>query len=126
MSLLKPGEPYDAKGRENLCLAAEIQPRSVLRRPWFKNRIVSEEGWSISFSGSSWRIDRSNDYWEMGRHLVLGGEGGTGTMEVVIPQKLIWDDPPNEELDNETRRRVLENLTSALQWAGFSVGFFGD
>ena len=44
-------------------------------------------------------------------------------MEVVIPQKLVWDDPPNEELDKQTRTRVLENLTSALQWDGFSVGF---
>jgi hypothetical protein len=125
MSLLKPEEPYDANDAKTSVLQPKIQTRSLLRRPRFKNRIVSEEGWSISFSGSSWRIDRY-DYWENGRHLVLSGEGGTGAMEVVIPQKLVWDDPPNEELDNQTRTRVLENLTSALQWAGFSVGFFLD
>lgn len=123
MSFLKTGVPFDTTNVKTSVLQPIIQPRSLLRRPWFKNKIISKDGWSISFSGSSWRIDRY-DYWEGKRHLVLGGEDGTGTMEIFIPQKMVWDDPPNEELDDQTRARVLENLTYALQWAGFSVGFF--
>jgi len=125
MSPLEFGKPYDPKGAKTSVLQPVIKPRSVLRRLWFKNKIVAEDGWSISFSGSSWRIDRY-DYFEGGRHLVLGGEGASGMMEIAIPKKLAWEDPPNEELDDQTKSRVLENLTSALQWAGFSVGFFPD
>lgn len=123
MGLLNQGEPYDTQNAKTSVLQPKIEPRSVLRRPWFKNRVVSDDGWFISFSGSSWRIDKY-EYREEGHHLVLGGEGACGTMEVFVPAKLVWDDPPNEELDDQTRTRVLENITAALQWAGFSVGFF--
>ena len=125
MGLLNQGEPYEAQNAKTSVLQPRIEPRSFLRRPWFKDKIISDDGWSISFSGSSWRIDKY-DYWEGGRHLVFGGEGACGSMEVFVPARLVWDDPPNEELDEQTRTRVLENITAALQWAGFSVGFFLD
>ena len=108
------------------CKSAVLQPRipplSVLRRPWFKNKIVSDDGWSLSFSGSSWRIDRY-DYFEKDRHLVFGGEGVSGQMDIIITKALRWDDRPDAVLDDETRERVLYNITSALQWAGYGVGF---
>jgi hypothetical protein len=98
----------------------------VLRKPWFgKNcgKIVCNEGWSVAFSGSTWRIDRY-DYYENGHHLILGGEGGSGTMDIVVDPVLIWDEPQNIPLDEATRKRVLNNLTAALQWAGYSVYLF--
>jgi hypothetical protein len=122
MSILKPGEPYDARKSRSAVLQPRVPPLSVLRRPWFKNKIVSDDGWSLSFSCSSWRIDRY-DYFEDGRHLVLSGEGATGQMDIVISPTLMWNDPPDVVVDDETRERVLYNITSALQWAGFSVGF---
>lgn len=123
MGLINLEEPYKPKAAKTSILQPKIEPHSVLRKPWFKNKIVSKDGWSISFSGSSWRIDKY-DYREDGRHLVLSGEGTCRIMEIFIPTKLAWDAPLNEELDDQTRIRVLENITSALQWAGFSVGFF--
>ena len=45
-------------------------------------------------------------------------------MDIFLSAVLVWDDPPNVALDNETRTKVLHNITAALQWAGFSVGFF--
>ena len=123
MSTVKSGEPYDPSKGKSAVLQPRIPPLSVLHRPWFKNKIVSDEGWSLSFSGSSWRIDRY-DYFEEGRHLALSGEGALGQMDILISPTLTWDDPPGVALDDRTRERVLYNITSAFQWAGFSVGFF--
>jgi len=67
------------------------------------------------FSGSSWRIDRY-DYFEDGKHLILGGEGACGMMEILLESDLVWDDPPYVRLDDATRERVLHNITAALQW----------
>jgi len=44
-------------------------------------------------------------------------------MEILLESDLVWDDPPYVRLDDATRERVLHNITAALQWAGFSVGF---
>ena len=122
MGITTFGEPYDPKKAKTSVLQPKIYPLPVLHRPWFKNRIVCEEGWSISFSGSSWRTDKY-DYYEGERHLVLGGEGAA-VMEIFIPKGMVWDDPPDVALDDQTRARVLHNITAALQWAGFSVAFF--
>ena len=123
MSIANPGEPYDASKSKSAVLQLTIPPLSILRKPWFKNKIVSDDGWSLSFSGSSWRIDRY-DYFEEDRHLVLGGEGASGQMDIFIYPKLKWENPPDMVLDDETAERVLYNITSALQWAGYSVGLF--
>jgi hypothetical protein len=104
-------------------LQPEIYPVPALRRRWFKNKIICEEGWSVAFSGSSLRIDRY-DYYEEGKHLILGGEGAAGQMDIFLHQTLTWDDPPGAAMDEKTRERVLRNITVGLQWAGFSVGFF--
>jgi hypothetical protein len=122
MSIANAGKPYDPDKGRSAVLQPRVPPLSVLHRPWFKNKIVSDEGWSLSFSGSSWRIDRY-EYFEEGRHLVLSGEGSTDQMDIVINPTLKWSDPPDVILDDRTREKVLYNITSALQWAGFSVGF---
>ena len=123
MSNRTSGELDDPSKSRSAVLQPRVPPVSVLHKPWFKNRIVSDDGWSLSFSGSSWRIDRC-DYLEEDRHLVLGGEGASGQMDIVITPTLRWSDPPDVVLDDKTRERVLYNITSALQWAGFSVSFF--
>lgn len=123
MSPIRPSEPYDPSKGKSAVLQPRVPPLSALHKPWFKNKVVSDDGWSLSFSGSSWRIDRY-DYFEEGRHLVLGGEGAAGQMDIFMTPTLRWNDPPNVVLDDATRERVLYNITSALQWAGFSVGFF--
>jgi hypothetical protein len=99
-------------------LQPDIYPLPALRRPWFKNKIICDEGWSLSFSGSSWRIDRY-DYYEGQRHLILGGEGAAGQMDIFLDTTLVWSEPVGVVLDDETRTRVLHNITAALQWAGF-------
>jgi hypothetical protein len=104
-------------------LQAKIHPVPALRRPWFKNKIICDEGWSVAFSGSSWRVDRY-DYYEEGKHLILGGEGAAGQMDIFLNRTLAWGDPPNVAMDEETQERVLRNITVAFQWAGFDVGFF--
>ena len=117
------GELYDPGKGGPAILQPSVPPLSILRRPWFKNKIVSDDGWSLSFSGSSWRIDRY-DYFEEGRHLVLSGEGASGRMDIFLARTLRWNHPQDVTLDDKTRERVLYNITSALQWAGFTVGFF--
>ena len=67
-------------------LQPKIHPVPALRRPWFKNKIVCDEGWSVAFSGSSWRVDRY-DYYEEGKHLILGGEGAIIT-QASTPQDI--------------------------------------
>jgi hypothetical protein len=59
-----------------------------------------------------------------GRQLILGGEGAAGQMDIFLTAKLFWTIPPNTPLDDETSHRVLRNITAALQWAGYKVGFF--
>jgi hypothetical protein len=104
-------------------LQPKIHPVPALRRPWFKNKIICDEGRSVAYSGSSWRVDRY-DYYEEGKHLILGGEGAAGQMDIFLDRTLTWSDPPNVTMDEETRDRVLRNITVAFQWAGFDVGFF--
>jgi hypothetical protein len=104
-------------------LQPKLYPVPALRRPWFKNKIICEEGWSVAFSGSSSRVDRY-DYYEKGKHLILGGEGAAGQMDIFLNRTLTWDDPPGVAMDEKTRERVLRNITVGFQWAGFSVGFF--
>ena len=123
MTIANHGETYDPGKGRSAVLQPSVPPLSLLRRPWFKNKIVSDDGWSLAFSGSSWRIDRY-DYFEEGRHLVLTGEGASGQMDIFLTRALRWNDPQDVTLDDKTRERVLYNITSALQWAGFSVGFF--
>jgi len=54
----------------------------------------------------------------------LSGEGASGQMDIFLTKTLSWNNPQDVTLDDKTRERVLYNITSALQWAGFSVGFF--
>ena len=103
-------------------LQPDIYPLPSLHKPWFKNKIVCDEGWSLSFSGSSWRIDRY-DYFEGERHLVLGGEGAAGQMDIFLTDTLTWSEPDQVVLEDQTRTRVLRNITAALE-AGYRVGFF--
>jgi hypothetical protein len=123
MSITESGVPFDPSKGRSAVLQPKIYPLPSLHKPWFKNKIVCDDGWSLSFSGSSWRID-TYDYYEKDRHLVLGGEGASGQMDIFLSTTLTWDDPPNLILDEPTRKRVLHNITAALQWAGYSVGFF--
>jgi hypothetical protein len=45
-------------------------------------------------------------------------------MDIFLYPHLAWEDSPDKNVDELTRQRVLHNITAALQWAGFSVGFF--
>jgi hypothetical protein len=104
-------------------LQNRISPLPILRRRWFKrNTILCEEGWSLTFSGSS-RVD-TYDYCENERHIIFGGEGSGPQMDIFLYSHLAWEDAPRDNVDEQTRQRVLHNITAALQWAGFSVGFF--
>jgi hypothetical protein len=123
MSITNPGQPYDATKARTAVIQTEIYPLPALRKRWFKNVITCDEGWSLSYSGSSWRID-TYIYRESGRCLELGGEGAAGQMDVFIGPKMMWNDPSGVPLDDQTRNKVLHNITAALQWAGYKVGFF--
>jgi hypothetical protein len=123
MSVARVGGPYHYDERKAGILQPEIYPLPRLRRPWFRNKIVCKDGWSLAFSGSSWRIDRY-DYFEDGKHLILGGEGACGTMGIIVEPDLLWKDPPNVRMDEANRARVLRIITAALQWAGFKVEFY--
>jgi hypothetical protein len=125
MGFLRFSEPYNAKKAQHAKLQPKIHPLPKLRRPWFKGgKIVCEEGWSVSYSSScSSRIDRY-DYYEDGRHLGLSGEGVPEQMDIFVDSDIYWDEPERVKLDEPNRQRVLQNITAALQWAGFDVGFF--
>jgi hypothetical protein len=45
-------------------------------------------------------------------------------MDILVGSELIWDNPPGVYQDEPTRNGVLHNMSAALQWAGFRVGFF--
>jgi hypothetical protein len=123
MSFLKASAPYDPSQAKTAVIQPTIYDPPPLRKLWFKNTIVCEEGWSLSYSGSTWRID-TYDYRDEGRQLILGGEGAAGQMDIFLSSKLLWTNPSNTPLDEETSHRVLRNITAALQWAGYRVGFF--
>jgi hypothetical protein len=105
-------------------LQATIRPFPNLRRKWFlSDRIICrDEGWAffLTQSGGS-RVDGYH-YEEHGRKLTLGGEGGAGVMDIVLPSQLCWDDD-SKPLDEAERKRILHNITAAIQWIGFSAEF---
>ena len=123
MAFLKASTPYDPDHAKTAVIQPTIYDAPPLRKLWSKNIIVCEHGWSLSYSGSTWRID-TYDYCEEGRQLILRGEGAAGQMDIFLSAKLFWTNPPNTPLDEETSHRVLRNITVALQWAGYKVGFF--
>lgn len=45
-------------------------------------------------------------------------------MDIFLTPTLTWSEPTGEVLDEQTRARVLRNITAALQFAGYVVGFF--
>ena len=105
-------------------LQQRIDPQPNLRRErLFGRRIIcDEEGWSFRpLSSSAGRIDGYR-YEEKGRQLTLGGEGQT-EMDIVIPPHLTWDDATSTAIDDESAKRILFNITAAIQWSGFSVYF---
>lgn len=105
-------------------LQGSISPLPNLRRKgFFSDKILCKaEGSSFSMSASGGsRIDGYH-YEEGGRHLTLGGEGGAGVMDVVLPPQLSWDDDPRP-IDATESKRILHNITAAIQWIGFSVEF---
>jgi hypothetical protein len=109
-------------------LQPEVWPRPLLTRPRqgvfrFKgNTIVcKDKDWSITFSGSSWRID-SYVYRQGNRTITFGGEGATSQWDIFIPPRLKWDD--GELLDDCAESQVLNRITAAIQSMGFNVGFF--
>ena len=109
-------------------LQPEIFPRPNLIRPrkgFFKgNTIVcKDEGWSLTFSGSSWRID-CYKYQQNEKTITLGGEGTASQWDIFIPPKLRWDDVGDEPLDDFTEAQIQRRITVALQWIGLDVGFF--
>jgi hypothetical protein len=105
-------------------LQEQVSPLPSLRKPWFKNTIFcDDEGWSLTYSGSTWRFDRF-DYRENGRLMTLGGEGALGQMDLFLPPNLAWEDAPSQSIDEAKQSVILRRITGALQWAGFQVGFF--
>ena len=56
--------------------------------------------------------------------MTFGGEGASKQMDIFLTPDLSWEDAPTQSIDEETRRVILRRITAALQWAGFSVGFF--
>jgi len=111
-------------------LQPKIYPLPSLRRPgrigpFFKKNIVicDDEGWSLTFSGSTWRID-CYEYAEGDRKVTFGGEGAAGQWDVFVPRTMAWDGVPNDAMDEATRYRVLHRVTAAIQWMGLDVGLF--
>ena len=104
-------------------LQPSISPLPNLQKRWFSSKAISkDEGWSCWLSSSAGgRID-SYHYEENGRSLTLGGEGSVA-MEIVVPAKLYWDDDNSAPLDETEAKRILFNMTAAMQWFGFSVYF---
>lgn len=121
MTFLKLGNPYMPTDSHSAILQSKAYPLPILRK--VKGKIICDEGWSLSVSGSTWRID-TYEYCEDGRHLVLSGEEAAGQYDIFIETTLAWDDAARTVLDDETRSRVLRNITAAIQWAGHDVGFF--
>ncbi len=45
-------------------------------------------------------------------------------MDIILTTILTWSEPAGVPLDEATQATVLRNITAALQWAGYLVGFF--
>lgn len=72
-------------------------------------------------SSGAGRIDAYR-YEEHGRELTLGGEG-VELMEIIIPPCLAWDDDLSTPIDDAQAKRILRNITGAIQRCGFEVSF---
>ena len=44
-------------------------------------------------------------------------------MDIIIPPHLTWDDDLSSAIDDDSARRILFNITAAIQWSGFSASF---
>jgi len=73
MAFVKASTPYEPSHAKTAVIRPTIYDAPPLRKLWFKNKIVCEQGWSLSYSGSTWRID-TYDYCEEGRQLILGAK----------------------------------------------------
>src|SRR5258708_40168706 len=82
-------------------LQPKIHPVPALRKPWFKNKIICDEGWSVALSGSSWRVDRYN-YYEEDKHLILGGEGAAGEVGIFFKRTPALGGPPQQGIERGT------------------------
>jgi hypothetical protein len=105
-------------------LQAPVRPLPNLRRRWLLSGKIhcKEEGWAFHLSAScESRVDGYH-YEEGSRHLTLGGEGGAGVMDIVIPPQLKWDEDLRPISDPDAKR-ILRNITAAIQWIGFSAEF---
>ena len=97
-----------------------IEPLPCLRRKWFSGgKIICEaEGWSFRVSSSAYARMDGFHYQENGRELTLGGED-----EIVIPPHLAWDDDLSTPIEDAAAKRILFNITAAMQWSGLRVYF---
>jgi hypothetical protein len=98
-----------------------MRPRKGIFRFKGNTIICEDDGWSLTFSGSTWRID-TYVYRHGDRKITFGGEGATSQWDVFIPPKLTWDN--GEQLDDSVELQILNRVTEAIQSMGFSVGFF--
>jgi hypothetical protein len=106
-------------------LQPPVYPRPDLHRKWFSGRIVcKDEGWSFWFSASAGSRVDGYHYEDKGRCLTLGGEGGANQMDVFVPPYLSWDDAPIMPIEDASAKRILLNITAAIQWTGSSAMFF--
>lgn len=72
-------------------------------------------------SSGAGRIDAYH-YEQHGKELTLGGEG-VELMEIIIPPYLTWDDDLLTPIEDADAKKILCNITAAIQRCGFEVSF---
>lgn len=90
----------------------------MFKSPWFKKwDVISDEGFSISW-GRDWLL-----YNRAGRSMTMTVDaGGRGPIITIFADTANrWDDDPSTEVDESTRRTVLNDVKRALEWKGLSV-----
>ena len=95
--------------------------KHMFRRQWWLfGKTVSDEGFSVSFSSRFtllYEIDQ--------RSMVIRKEGDGRDIDVFHGSMRHWTDD-NSDIDEETDRRNVDNITRALEWRGFSVRIIPD
>jgi|GEM_PF-4315934 len=81
-----------------------------------RSKIVSDEGFSVTVL-SRYAVR----YEEGGRSMLVTIEEGAGHIDIFHSSIKSWENDPGEALDSATDRRITQNLTSALEWRGWSI-----
>jgi hypothetical protein len=81
-----------------------------------RNKIISDEGFSVTFLGR-YQVR----YQEGDRSILVHIEGDDVQMDIFHSSIKAWEGGNCPSIDSATDKRIVDNISRALEWRGWSV-----